>query len=115
MFFSMSISGFISLRQSFWVYHIVPYIRLAVVKDWNLSIHPSSWDLEIMQKQKPSFKEKNLPRDTALAITFCPTGGWCQPTYLSKALQQLNNLILTPKKGPYSGQIPTFYNSQSYI
>jgi hypothetical protein len=41
--------------------------------------------------------------------------------YLSKAHQQLNNLILTPKNGesrdfgPYSGQIPTFSNSQSYM
>ena len=40
-------------------------------------------------------------------------------TYLSKAHQQLNNLILTPKNGenrdfgPYSGQIPTF--CQSYL
>jgi hypothetical protein len=74
-----------------------------------------------MQKQKPSFKEKNLPRDMSLAITFCPTGGWCQPTYLSKAHQQRNNFILTPKNGenrdfgPYSGQIPTFSNSQPYV
>jgi hypothetical protein len=66
-------------------------------------------------------RKKAFPCDTSLAITFRPTGGWCQPTYLSTALQQLNNLILTPKNGesrdfgPYSGQIPTFSNSQSYL
>jgi hypothetical protein len=103
----------------------VSYIRLAVGKHRNLSVHPSlenkiqSRDKCINKKR--ASRKKAFPCDTALAITFRPTGGWCQPTYLSKALQQLNNLILTPKNGesrdfgPYSGQIPTFSNSQSYM